>query len=175
MKANRKKKEHSIIRSSAAEYLTFITTSGEGGIEAIYADENVWLTQKMMAVLYDVQVHTINCHLKKAFSDREIDEESVNRNFRISAADEKTRYVCRITAPNRSAGQNHRREGNHKTINMKAHTELQKITKQFVERYKPQKLLLFGSHAKNSDRRGSDIALCVIVETRDKRMLLADM
>jgi len=90
MKANRKNKgENSIIRSSAAEYLTFITASGEGGIEAIYADENVWLTQKMMGVLYDVQAHTINYHLKKIFSDREVDEETVTRNFRITASDGK--------------------------------------------------------------------------------------
>jgi len=91
MGANRiNKKENSIIRSSAAEYLTFITASGESGVEAIYADENVWLTQKMMGVLYNVQAHTINYHLKKVFSDGEIDEGSVARNFRITAADGKT-------------------------------------------------------------------------------------
>ena len=49
-------KETSITRSSAAEYLTFITAKGEGGVEAVYADENVWLSQKMMAVLYDAGV-----------------------------------------------------------------------------------------------------------------------
>jgi len=87
---NKNKKENSITRSSAAEYLTFITASGEGGIEAIYADENVWLTQKMMGVLYNVQVHTINYHLKTVFSDGEIDEDSVIRNFRITATDKKT-------------------------------------------------------------------------------------
>ena len=43
------------VRSSAAEYLTFITASGESQVEAIYFDENVWLTQKMMGVLYDVE------------------------------------------------------------------------------------------------------------------------
>ena len=55
----------SLIPRSAAEYLTFITATGEGGIEAIYADENVWLTQKMMGVLYGVDVRTVNYHLKK--------------------------------------------------------------------------------------------------------------
>jgi hypothetical protein len=57
-----KKKSEINIRSSAAEYLTFITASGEGGVEAIYADENVWLSQKMMAALYNVDVRTINEH-----------------------------------------------------------------------------------------------------------------
>lgn len=59
------KKKEITIRSSAAEYLTFITATGESGIEAIYADENVWLTQKMMGVLYNVETNTINYHLKK--------------------------------------------------------------------------------------------------------------
>jgi len=85
-----KKKENSIIRSSAAEYLTFVTASGEGGVEAIYADENVWLTQKMMGVLYNIETHTINYHLKKIFSDNELQEDSVIRNFRITAGDGKT-------------------------------------------------------------------------------------
>jgi hypothetical protein len=77
------------IRSSAAEYLTFIAASGEGGVEAVYADENVWLSQKMMGVLYSVETHTINYHLKKLFSDSELQEEAVIRKFRITAADGK--------------------------------------------------------------------------------------
>ena len=80
-------KEVSIIRSSAAEYLTFIAASGTGTIDAVYADENIWLTQKMMGVLYDVDVRTINYHLKKIFSDSELQEDSVIRNFRITAAE----------------------------------------------------------------------------------------
>ncbi len=83
------KKEKSIVRSSAAEYLTFVAARGEGGVEAIYADENIWLTQKMMGILYDVETHTVNYHLKKVFSDSELEEDSVIRNFRITAADGK--------------------------------------------------------------------------------------
>ncbi len=83
-------KEVSIIRSSAAEYLTFIAASGTSGIDAVYGDENIWLTQKMMGVLYDVDVRTINYHLKKIFSDSELQEDSVIRNFRITAADGKS-------------------------------------------------------------------------------------
>ena len=84
-----KKKKHEIIRSSAAEYLTFVAASGEGGVEAVYADENIWLTQKMMGELYDVETHTINYHLKKVFADSELQEDSVIRNFRITARDGK--------------------------------------------------------------------------------------
>lgn len=78
-----------VIKSSAAEYLTFITATGESGVEAIYADESVWLSQKMMGMLYDVETNTINYHLKKLFDDQEIDENSVIRNFRITAQDGK--------------------------------------------------------------------------------------
>lgn len=77
------------IRSSAAEYLTFIAASGEGGVEAVYADEDVWLSQKMMGILYDVNVRTINEHLKKIFTDNELQEDSVIRKFRITATDGK--------------------------------------------------------------------------------------
>ena len=84
------KREISIVRSSAAEYLTFITATGESDVNAVYYDENVWLTQKMMGLLYNVETHTINYHLKKIFADGEIDENSVIRKFRITAADGKT-------------------------------------------------------------------------------------
>ncbi len=84
-----KKKNEITPRSSAAEYLTFITATGEGGVEAIYADENVWLTQKMMGILYDIGANTINYHLQKLFEDGEIDEGSVIRKFRITASDGK--------------------------------------------------------------------------------------
>lgn len=77
------------IRSSAAEYLSFIAASGEGGVETVYADENVWLSQKMMGELYGVETHTINYHLKKVFSDSELEEDSVIRDFRITAKDGK--------------------------------------------------------------------------------------
>ena len=78
-----------LTRSTAAEYLTFITSSGEGGVEAVYADRDVWLSQKMMAALYDIDVRTVNYHLKKCFSDSELQEDSVIRDFRITAADGK--------------------------------------------------------------------------------------
>lgn len=86
----KKKQQPSLVRSSAAEYLTFVAASGEGGVEAIYADESIWLTQKMMGLLYDVATHTINYHLKKVFADSELEEASVIRKFRITAADGKS-------------------------------------------------------------------------------------
>lgn len=89
MSKNKNKQPVAIVRSSAAEYLTFVAASGKGGVDAVYADENVWLTQKMMATLYDVEVSTINYHLKTVFSDNELQEEAVIRKFLITAADGK--------------------------------------------------------------------------------------
>ncbi|MDR1953940.1 MAG: virulence RhuM family protein [Clostridiales Family XIII bacterium] len=85
------KKNEITIRSSAAEYLTYITSTGDSpdSVEMRYEDENVWLTQKMMATLYGVDVRTINYHIKKVFEDAELSEDSVIRNFRITAADGK--------------------------------------------------------------------------------------
>jgi hypothetical protein len=84
-----RKRDTAIVRSSAAEYLIFVASTGKGGVEAVYSDEDIWLTQKMMGVLYNVETHTVNYHLKKVFSDSELDEDSVIRNFRITAADGK--------------------------------------------------------------------------------------
>ncbi len=75
----------SIQRSSAAEYLTFIAANEQSGVEALFADQTIWLSQKMMGQLYDVDVRTVNYHLKKVFNDNELDERSVTRKFRVTA------------------------------------------------------------------------------------------
>jgi len=77
------------IVSSVAEYLTFMTATGESQINAIYADENVWLSQKMMGQLYDIESYTVTYHLQKIFSDNELSENSVTRKFRVTADDGK--------------------------------------------------------------------------------------
>lgn len=89
--SGKKKAEVSLVRSSAAEYLTFVAAGGssEASVEMRYEDENVWLTQKMMAALYDVSVPAINQHLKRIFSDNELEESSVVKQYLIAAADGK--------------------------------------------------------------------------------------
>ena len=84
------------IRSSAAEYLTFVAATGDdkNSVEVRYENENIWITQKMLAVLYEVDVRTINYHIKKIFEDSELTEESTIRNFRIVQT-EGTRQVSR--------------------------------------------------------------------------------
>ena len=94
----KKKKDEITIRSSAAEYLTYVASVGDqqDSIEMRYENENIWLTQKMMATLYDVDVRTINEHIKKIYSDSELEEDATIRNFRIVQT-EGSRQVTRDT------------------------------------------------------------------------------
>ena len=93
-----KKKDETTIRSSAAEYLTYVASVGDqqDSIEMRYEDENIWLTQKMMATLYDVGLPTINEHIKKIYADSELEEAATIRNFRIVQT-EGSRQVTRDT------------------------------------------------------------------------------
>ncbi|MEA2012254.1 MAG: virulence RhuM family protein [Verrucomicrobiota bacterium] len=85
------KKNSALVRSSAAEYLTFIAAGGksESSVEMRYEDENIWLTQKLMATLYDVTVSAINQHLKRIFADNELATEAVIKKYLITATDGK--------------------------------------------------------------------------------------
>lgn len=73
------------VRSSAAEYLTFVAATGDdkNSVEVRYEDENIWITQKMLATLYEVSLSTINEHIKKIYSDSELTEDATIRKFRI--------------------------------------------------------------------------------------------
>ena len=90
--AKKVEKKDISIRSSAAEYLTFVAATGDdkNSVEVRYEDENIWITQKMLAILYEVDVRTINYHIKKIFEDSELTEDSVIRKFRITAEDGKS-------------------------------------------------------------------------------------
>lgn len=91
-----KKKDDLSIRSSAAEYLTYVAAVGDQqeSMEMRYEDENIWLTQKMMATLYDVDVRTISDHIRKVFDDSELEEAATIRKFRI-VQQEGSRQVSR--------------------------------------------------------------------------------
>lgn len=90
--AKKSEKKEISIRSSAAEYLTFVAATGDdkNSVEVRYENENIWITQKMLAVLYEVDVRTINYHIKKIFEDSELTADSVIRKFRITAEDGKS-------------------------------------------------------------------------------------
>ena len=80
-----KNKNRHLIRSSAAEYLTFVAAAGdsEASVEMRYENENIWLTQKMMAIVYDVSVSAINQHLKCIFSDNELERSATIKKYLI--------------------------------------------------------------------------------------------
>ncbi len=82
-------KNNKIIRNSTAEFLIFTSQAGSDGIEVRVEDENVWLTQKIIAKLFEVQIPTVNEHLKNIFNTKELEENSVVRNFLITASDGK--------------------------------------------------------------------------------------
>lgn len=90
------KKKEITIRSSAAEYLTFISAVGDqpGSVELRYQDENIWLTQRLMAELYGVDIPTINYHIQQIYKDNELTEGATIRNFLIVQT-EGTRQVSR--------------------------------------------------------------------------------
>lgn len=93
------KKKELALRSSAAEYLTFVAATGESDVsfEMRYEDGNIWLTQKMMATLYDAGLSTINEHIKKIYADGELTEAATIRKFRIVQT-EGSRQVSREVA-----------------------------------------------------------------------------
>ena len=95
--AKKSAKSHEItLRSSAAEYLTFVSAIGDQpeSVELRYQDENIWLTQRLMAELYGVDVRTISEHIQKIYADHELEEEATIRNFRIVQT-EGSRQVSR--------------------------------------------------------------------------------
>lgn len=85
MKNHKKQTQPPTVRSAAAEYLTYIASVGNEpqNVEIRYEEENIWLTQRMMALLYNVETNTINYHIKKIFEDSELQEEATIRKFRI--------------------------------------------------------------------------------------------
>jgi hypothetical protein len=103
----KKKKAEVTIRSSAAEYLTYVASVGDqqDSIEIRYEEENIWLTQKMMATLYDVSVSAINQHLKKIFEDGELEKNSVIKKYLITASDEVMLALQKIISPRKNSRQ----------------------------------------------------------------------
>ncbi len=102
-----KERETSLVRSSAAEYLTFVAAGGssETSVEMRYADENVWLTQKMMATLYDVSVPAINQHLQRIFADNELERGATVKKYLIVQT-EKVEFRGRVEFRGEFRGRN---------------------------------------------------------------------
>lgn len=99
----KKKKDEITIRSSAAEYLTYVASVGDqqDSIEMRYEDENIWLTQKMMATLYGVGLPTINEHIKKIYADSELEEDRAERHIPMTMEDWAKRLDLFLMADDR--------------------------------------------------------------------------
>lgn len=82
------------IRNSTTEFLVFTSQAGEKGIEVRVADETVWLTQKLIAALFDVDVRTVSEHLQNIFATKELTQDATLRNFR-TVQTEGSREVAR--------------------------------------------------------------------------------
>ena len=97
--AKKKTSKEITIRSSAAEYLTFVSAVGDQpqSVELRYEDENIWLTQRLMAELYGVEVPTINEHIQKIYADHELTEEATIRNFRIVQTEGTRKQIKQTT------------------------------------------------------------------------------
>ena len=82
-------------KSSAAQFITYIASAGVSNekYELRYEDENIWMSQKMLAEVYGVEVNSVNYHIKKLFADAELDEDSVIRKIRITGSDGKSYSV----------------------------------------------------------------------------------
>ena len=82
-------------KSSAAQFITYIASTGASNekYELRYEDENIWMSQKMLAAVYGVEVNSVNYHIKKLFADAELDEDSVIRKIRITGSDGKSYSV----------------------------------------------------------------------------------
>jgi len=105
---SKNKKETALVRSSSAEYLTFVAAGGslETSVELRYENENIWLTQKMMVALYNVSAPAINQHLKRIFGDNELNEEAVIKKYLITAsAGENYQVKQRVAAQVKTGGE----------------------------------------------------------------------
>ena len=95
-KGGRMNDDKKLIRNSTAEFLIFTGQAGEQSIEARYEDETVWLSQKLMAALFDVDVRTVNEHLKNVYEQGEVTPEATIRKFRIVQTEGKREVVRNV-------------------------------------------------------------------------------
>ena len=84
-----KKSKGLMIRNSTAEFLMFTADSRQDGLEVRFQDETVWLTQKLMAELFQCSSYNVSLHLKNIFKDGELEEKSVAEEFSVTASDGK--------------------------------------------------------------------------------------
>ncbi len=151
-----------MIRNSTTEFLIFTTQAQEQGIEVRYEDENLWLTQKMMAQLFDVGVPTVNEHLKNIFNSKELLEDSVIRKFRITASDGKN-YETQFYGLDAVISVGYR-------VNSKRATEFRQWAPRILKEFSVKGFVLDKKRLENGSFLGEDYFEHLLEEIREIRL-----
>lgn len=149
------------IRNSTAEFLIFTTANGQDTIEVKVADETVWLTQKLIAKLFDVHIATINEHLKNIFKTHELEENAVIRKFLITASDGKN-YNTQHYNLEMIISLGYR-------INSNKATEFRRWATQVLKQYATRGYVLDNERLKNGSYLNPQYYKDLILEIRDIR------
>ncbi len=155
-------KKQLMVRNSTAEFLIFTTQAKEQGIEIRYEDENLWLTQKMMAQLFDIGVPTINEHLKNIFNSKELLEDSVIRKFRITASDGKN-YETQFYNLDAFISVGYR-------VNSKRATEFRQWATRILKEFSVKGFVLDRKRLENGSFQGEDYFEHLLEEIREIRL-----
>lgn len=150
------------IRNSTAEFLIFTKQSGQESIEVRYEDDTIWLTQKLMGRLFDVETHTINYHLKEIFKTGEIEEDSVIRKFRITADDGK-QYLTKFYNLDAIISIGYR-------VNSKRATEFRRWATQVLKQYALKGYVLDRKRMENGSFLDEDYFEHLLEEIREIRL-----
>ncbi len=160
---DKKNPEHKInIRNSTSEFLIFTQQQGEKGIEARYEEGTIWLTQKLMAELFEVTVPTINEHLKNVFESQELDQNSVIRKFLITASDEK-KYNSQFYSLDAIISVGYR-------VNSKRATQFRQWATQVLHQFAIKGYVLDRKRLENGNFLGEDYFDKLLAEIREIRL-----
>lgn len=150
------------IRNSTAEFLIFTQQAGEGGIEVRYEEGSIWLTQKLMAELFDVDVRTISEHLQNIYASNELQEDSVIRKFRITASDGKN-YNTQFYNLDAIISVGYR-------VNSKRATQFRQWATQVLKEFAIKGYVLDNERLKNGSFLGEDYFEQLLAEIREIRL-----
>src|SRR3990167_9568842 len=160
---NKKNPDHKLtIRNSTAEFLIFTQQAGEKGIEAHYEDGSIWLTQKLIAELFDVDRRTVGEHLQNIYSTGELQEESVSRKFRLTASDGKN-YNTQFYNLDATISVGYR-------VNSKRATQFRQWATQVLHQFAIRGYVLDRKRLENGSFLGEDYFEQLLAEIREIRL-----
>ncbi len=151
-----------IIRNSTAEFLIFSQQAGEKGLEAHYEDGSIWLTQKLMAELFDVTTSAVNQHLQNIFESQELDQNSVIKKFLITAGDGK-KYNSQLYNLDAIISVGYR-------VNSKRATQFRQWATQVLHQFAIKGYVLDKKRLENGNFLGEDYFEQLLAEIREIRL-----